>query len=73
MILYFINFWLWAFRSYQIHQRKLQRIKEELDKNKNKKVGADTSYEHLKSQMTNNKLKSHEFTETGKKMLNIIY
>ena len=49
-----------------MHQKKLVRIKEELEKKRSKKIIVDYSYEQLKSQMLNNKLKSHEFIEAGK-------
>jgi len=41
-------------------------IKEEIEKKRSRKITADPDYEHFKSQMINNKLRSHEFIENGK-------
>ncbi|CDW76589.1 UNKNOWN [Stylonychia lemnae] len=38
-------------QNYEIHQKKLFKIKEDLEKKRLKKINADQSYEHLKSQM----------------------
>lgn len=38
-----------SYRSYEIHQKKLIKIKEELEIKRVKKVNGDASYEHLKS------------------------
>ena len=39
-------------------------MRDELEEKRTKKI-MNTSYENLKSQMMNNKLKSHEFHENG--------
>lgn len=41
--------------------KKLNKIRDEIEKNRSKKVNVDVSYEHLKSQILNNKLRTHEF------------
>ena len=52
---------IWQYRSYDIHMQKLNKIRDEIEKKRSKKVNVDVSYEHLKSQILNNKLRTHEF------------
>jgi hypothetical protein len=49
------------------------KLKDELERKRIKKVNADTSYENMKSQMINNKLRSHEFTENGNYLQFVIF
>ena len=55
--------------AYEIHMTKINRIKDELEKKRSKKLTVDSNYENLKSQILNNKLRSHEFQEGGNSLL----
>ena len=48
-------------------------IKEEIEKKRSRKITADPNYEHFKSQMINNKLRSHEFIENGNRFQSLIH
>lgn len=54
-------------RHFQVHQQRLRDLKFQLEK---KKQGIDPvtdgKYEQIKTQMLNNKIKTHEFQETEK-------
>jgi hypothetical protein len=63
---YFISL-IAIYRSYELHKKKLNKIKDELDKKKNGKLKViDEEDELLKMRIISNKLKNHEFNDSEK-------
>jgi hypothetical protein len=61
------------FSSYDIHQKKLMKLREEAEGFKIYGIKGNEKYEELKSNMLHNKIKTHEYQENSKCILYLLF
>ena len=58
--------YLFYFSSYDIHQKKLMVMQEELELKRLIGVRADPTYQTMRQMIMNNRMRTHEFAENSK-------